>query len=396
MAEAFDAVVIGSGVVGASTAYHLARLGGLKVCVVERGPVCSGGTARSCAIVRSHYSVPSNTALTLKSLEILADFPDYLEDRQAASGFVNSGYLFLAPEGEVAAKLTANLELQSGVGAETYLVDKKEALARHPLLELDDIAAVAYEPNSGYADPYLTTTGLLGAARAKGAVLKTDCPVTAIRHDGGKVAGVETAAGAIDAPLVVSAIGPWTAALTGPLGLDIPLQVSRHTVLTFRAEAPYARAWPVIKDMTTENKMYFRPATGGVVLVGTGDHGDPVAEPAAMDENVGADYVLTQGGQLGRRMPSFGAAALTDCWVGAYDITPDWNPVIGPAAGGPDGLWLTFGFSGHGFKLAPALGAMLAATILGQTPEIDLAPYRPGRFADGELLVGAYGIGSLS
>ena len=396
MAEAYDAVVIGSGVVGASTAYHLARLGGLKVCVVERGAVCSGGTARSCAIVRSHYSVPSNTALTLKSLEILAEFSDYLEDSQAESGFVNSGYLFLAPEGETAAKLAANLEMQSGVGAETYLVDKGEALERHPLLDLDDIAAVAYEPNSGYADPYLTTTGLLGAARARGAVLKTHCPVTAIRHDGGKVAGVETDAGPIDAPLVVSAVGPWTAALTGPLGLEIPLQVSRHTVLTFRAEAAYARDLPVIKDMTTKNKMYFRPATGGVVLVGTGDHGDSVPEPAAMDENVGADYVLTQGGQLGRRMPSFGAAALTDCWVGAYDITPDWNPVIGPAAGGPDGLWLTFGFSGHGFKLAPALGAMLAAAILGETPEIDLAPYRPGRFAEGEPLVGAYGIGSLS
>ena len=98
VAESYDAIVIGSGVVGASTAFHLARLGGLKVCVVERGAICSGGTARSCAIIRSHYSVATNTALTLKSLAIFADFKAYLGDREAESGFVNSGYLILAPE----------------------------------------------------------------------------------------------------------------------------------------------------------------------------------------------------------------------------------------------------------------------------------------------------------
>ena len=83
MAETYDAVVIGAGVVGASTAFHLAKLGGLKVCVVDRGPVCGGGTGKSCAIVRSHYSVPSNTALTLRSLEMFGAFADWLEDDAA-------------------------------------------------------------------------------------------------------------------------------------------------------------------------------------------------------------------------------------------------------------------------------------------------------------------------
>ena len=89
MAETYDAVVIGAGVVGASTAFHLAKLGDLKVCVVDRGPVCGGGTAKSCAIVRSHYSVPSNTALTLRSLEMFYSFPDWLEQTEADAGFVN-------------------------------------------------------------------------------------------------------------------------------------------------------------------------------------------------------------------------------------------------------------------------------------------------------------------
>ena len=395
MSETYDAVVIGSGVVGASTAFHLARLGGLKVCVVERGPICSGGTARSCAIVRSHYSVPSNTALTLKSIEIFRNFADYLEDAEAESGFVNSGYLILAPEGEMADKLTGNLDMQAGVGAETFPVDRQEALARHPLLNLDDIAAIGYEPSSGYADPYLTTASFLKAARAKGTAVKTDCPVTAITHANGKVTGVQTAVGNIEAGIVVSAVGPWTRALTDPLGIDIPLEVSRHMVLTLSAGEPYRRDLPVIKDLATENKMYFRPASGGVVLVGTGDHGDPVDAPEAMDENIADDFVLHQGGQVGRRMASFDNAALTDSWVGAYDITPDWNPVLEPVDG-VEGLHLTFGFSGHGFKLAPALGRVLAQSILGQEEEVALKPYGLGRFAAGALLTGSYGVGSIS
>ncbi len=395
MPETYDAIVIGAGVVGASTAFHLAKLGALKVCVVDRGPVCGGGTAKSCAIVRSHYSVPSNTALTLRSLEMFGAFADWLEDAEAEAGFVNSGYLILAPEGEVARKLRDNLAMQSDMGAETFVVSKQEALARHPLLALDDVAAIGYEPDSGYADPYLTTTSFLRAARAKGTVIRTDCLVEGLIVEGGRVVGLDTARGPIHGAHVISAIGPWTRTLTEGIGLEIPIEVSRHTVLTFGAGAPYAPELPVIKDLTTGNKMYFRPAGGGVVLVGTGDHGDPVAGPDAMDENVGHDFVLHQGGQLAHRMPSFAEAAPRASWVGPYDITPDWNPVLGPAPG-LDGLTLAFGFSGHGFKLAPAVGLVLAQQVLGQEPDVDIAAYGLGRFAEGRPLVGAYGVGSIS
>jgi sarcosine oxidase subunit beta len=114
-----------------------------------------------------------------------------------------------------------------------------------------------------------------------------------------------------------------------------------------------------------------------------------------MDENVADDFVLHQGGQLAQRMPSFAEARLTASWIGPYDITPDWNPVLG-AAPGLDGLTLAFGFSGHGFKLAPAVGLVLAQQVLGQEPDVDIAAYALSRFAQGRLLVGAYGIGSIS
>ena len=158
---------------------------------------------------------------------------------------------------------------------------------------------------------------------------------------------------------------------------------------------PSGATLPVVNDLATANKMYFRPASGGVVLVGTGDHGDPVESPDAMDENVAEDFVLHQGRQLAHRMPSFASAAPTASWVGPYDITPDWNPVLGPAPG-LDGLTLAFGFSGHGFKLAPAVGLTLAQQVLGQETDIDIGAYGLERFAAGRLLIGAYGVGSIS
>lgn len=395
MTETYDAIVVGAGVVGASTAFHLVKLGERKVCIVERGQVCTGGTAKSCAIVRSHYSVPSNTALTLRSLEMFYSFPDWLEQTEADAGFVNSGYIIIAPEGDFAEKLRGNLSMQADVGAETFVIPREEAGDRHPLLNLADAAVIGFEPNSGYADPYLTTTSFVNAARAKGAVVKSDCTVTGLIEAGGRVTGVRTDGGELHAGHVVSAIGPWTRSVTDGLGLEIPLEVSRHIVLTFEGPAPYARELPIVKDLTTGNKMYFRPASGGVVLVGSGDYGDPVADADAMDENVAEDFVLLQGGQIAHRMPSFAAAALTASWIGPYDITPDWNPVLGPAPG-LDGLTLAFGFSGHGFKLAPAVGLVLAQQILGQKTDVDIAAYGLERFAEGRLLTGAYGVGSIS
>jgi len=395
MTESFDAIVVGTGVVGASTAFHLAKLGGLKVCVIDQAGICEGGTAKSCAIVRSHYSVVSNTAITLKSLEMFHAFADWLEDGEAASGFVNTGYLIVAPEGPRADAMREALADQRGVGAETVEVSRSEAREKHPLLFLDDIAVAAYEPDSGYADPYLTTASFLKAARNKGAVVRTNEMVTAVQVSGDRVTGVQTTNRNLSAPLVVLACGPWSGPLVEPLGLDLQLEVSQHTVLTFAADAPYDGRYPIVKDMTTDNKMYFRPASGDVALVGTGDYGAPIGEPADLDETVADDFVLLQGGQIARRMPSFADARVTATWVGAYDITPDWNPVLG-LVDGIAGLSLNYGFSGHGFKLAPALGMLLAQEILGQPQDIDLSGYDLGRFQRGELLTGVYGVGSIS
>jgi len=190
--------------------------------------------------------------------------------------------------------------------------------------------------------------------------------------------------------------GPWTNALAATAGLRFPYEVSRHKVITLRIPRDYELDWPTVKDLTTPDKIYFRPETGGVVLVGTGDHGDPIEDADTLrDDQVGMDHVDRIGRLMVHRMPAFADAQYTAGWTGPYDITPDWNPIIG-AVPGCEGVFVAVGFSGHGFKMAPTVGESLAQTILGQPVRVPIDAYHPTRFAEGALLNGAYGIGSIS
>ena len=363
--------------------------------LVERDDICSGGTAKSCAIIRTHYTIPTNSLLAAKSLHIFQNFSDVLDDPDATSGFVNSGYIILAADDDFAEHLRKSVSAQSSAGVETFEISTEEARKLHPRLNVDDARALAYEPNSGYADPYLTTSGFVSAGRKLGLEARTKCPVTGLLKEGDRVVGVATANGPVHTDIVISAVGPWTGQIATWAGLSIPLEVSRHIVLTFRDADAYEPTLPIVKDMATANKMYFRPSSGGVALVGTGDHGDHVDHADGINETVDDDYVLHQGRQMAHRMPSFANAELVASWAGPYDITPDWNPVLGRVPG-VEGLVLAYGFSGHGFKLAPMIGKILAQAALDLPCDVDPHPYRLGRFEDGEPLTGSYGIGSIS
>jgi sarcosine oxidase subunit beta len=394
MSERFRVVVIGGGVIGVSTLFHLAELGCEDSLLLERGALASGGTGKSCSIIRTHYSIPSNTELAVRSLGLFRDFSTALGDPDAESGFVNSGYLVLAGEGETARHLLDNLAVQREHGANTYAISAEEALKLHPLLDLAGVAAIGWEPESGYADPHLTTLSFANAARRRGASIRPGTPVRDLIIDRGRVEGVRTASGDIRADSVVSVIGPWTPSLIASLGVDVPLANYRHTVLTLRSAQPYSRQLPIVKDLTVENKMYFRPESG-MILVGTGDYGSEIDNPDDIDFPADEELVVRQARQIARRVPTFSDAGIVGSWFGPYDVTPDWNPVLG-AAPGIEGLYLAFGFSGHGFKLAPVVGRALAQTVLGQQPDVDIGGYRLSRFAEGKQLAGVYGSGSIS
>jgi glycine/D-amino acid oxidase-like deaminating enzyme len=224
--------------------------------------------------------------------------------------------------------------------------------------------------------------------------VRTSTPVTGISLRG-ELKVVNTPRGDIETPTVVIVAGPWTNALSRTFGVEFPYEVSRHKVITLKIDQPYSLDWPTVKDLTTPTKIYFRPETGGVVLVGTGDHGDPIEDADQVGDVVDMDHVERIAGAIARRMPLFEQAKYTAGWTGPYDITPDWNPLVGAVPGYP-GLYVAVGFSGHGFKLAPTIGEALAQTVLEQPVRVPIEAYRLSRFHEEAALHGAYGIGSIA
>ncbi len=216
-----------------------------------------------------------------------------------------------------------------------------------------------------------------------------------VRDAHGRVRGVETPQGAIGAGVVVSAQNIWSREVARWAGIALPLAMSRHSVMTLEAETPYGHDLPVVKDLVSPGRIYFRSYGGRQVLVSEGNEGVDIPEPDIEQADVPLDEVVHVGEQLMHRMPAFESAGLAASWTGVYDVTPDWNPVLGPVDGVP-GLHLAYGFSGHGFKLSPIVGRLVAQAALGHAPDFPLAPYALSRFAEHRLLTGRYGAGAVS
>jgi sarcosine oxidase subunit beta len=393
--ERFDAIVIGGGVIGTSIACHLARFGAERVLLLERGRLGGGTTAQSSCIVRTHYSVPDNVALAQAALAVFRDFPNYLEHAEADCGLNRCGLLLVAPEGERATALRGTLALQRRAEISAQEIDADEARRIHPLLDFGDNPVIGWEPGAGYADAYLTLSAYARAARRRGAAIREDVAVTGLLRDGERVTGVETTLGPISAGVVVSAQNIWSRELARWIGIDVPLTLSRHAVMTLESATRYTTRLPVVMDWAPPGGIYFRCYGGRQVLVGDTGDGEAIEAPDTEQANVDLDHVADIGAKLARRMPSFAEAGLAASWTGVYDVTPDWNPVLGPLPG-IDGLLVAFGFSGHGFKLSPIVGRIVAQSALGLTPDLPLAPYSIERFAAGRLLVGGYGASVLS
>lgn len=385
-----DIIVVGGGIIGASTAFNLAKLGAKKVALLERGAINSGGTAKSCAIVRTHYSIKANLVHAVESLKIFANFAEAVG---GSAGFHRTGYLILGPE-EHREPMLRVFRTQNEYGIDTRVLTPAEARDLHPLVQVDDVGVIGYDSLAGYCDPHLVTTSFANRARELGVAIYTDTPVTGLRFQG-DLKILATPRGEFASPVVILATGPWTHTFEPMLGVKFPFVISKHKVITLRIDRPYDPHWPIVKDLTTPDKLYFRPETGGVVLIGTGDHGDPIEDPDTLTDEVDMAHVERIAGLIAHRMPAFANAGYTAGWTGPYDITPDWNPLVGPVPG-CEGVYVATGFSGHGFKLAPTIGEGLARLVLDLPPRVPIDMYDMRRFEAGTPLHGAYGIGSIS
>ncbi len=381
MSETADAIVIGAGVQGASLALHLAERG-VRPVVVERGTLASGATGLSSGLVRMHYDLEPEARLAWASF---AYFRDWRDRVGGECGFTRTGFVQLyARDSE--ARLRDNVAMQQAIGIPTLLVTSDDVRRLAPAFDVDDVDLAAYEPESGYADPSGTTAAFLSAARDRGARLVQGAAVTGIQVIGGRVAGVATTKGDFSAPVVVDAAGAWAGNVAALVGLDVPITVWRHDTAYFRRPASLRAGHPTVID--DGNAMYFRPEGRDLTLVGLEDDAAIGGEPEDVLQP-GAGFVERAVERICRRVPGMVDGELQSAQRGQDGMTPDQRPILGAA--GPDGFFLQCGFSGTGFKTAPAVGACMAELIVdGRASTVDISAFALDRFAEGRLLAGAH------
>lgn len=383
-----DVIVVGAGVHGASLAFHLAQRGA-SVLVLERESVAAGATGRSSGFVRMHYDLEAEVRLAWASFPYFWDWASRVGTGDP--GFVRTGFLQLVPPG-LEAHLRANVAMQQRLGVPTLLVETDDLRRLVPDLAVDDVAVAAYEPLSGYADPAATASGFLAAARDLGARYLGGCRVERVATEGDRVTGVATDRGPFHAAVVVDAAGAWAGALAATVGLTVPIEAWRHDTFVLGRPAGLRSPLPIVLDHALG--VYFRPEGARQLLVGLEDENRLGGDPDRPLEPTPARATEIAVERLTRRLPAAEAATLERTFAGQDGMTPDQRAIVGPA--GPDGFWLCCGFSGTGFKTAPAVGAALAAWICGDEAGAGLlAPFRFERFRTGELLVGDHPYPSL-
>ncbi len=385
MPNTAEVIIIGAGVQGASLAFHLAQRG-VKPLVLEKQFVAAGATGRSSGLVRMHYDVREDTELAWVSFQY---FRNWREMVGGECGFTRTGFLQLVAPADIET-LKANVAMHQQIGVPVLLIDAADVRRLAPFFATDDVQLAAYEPESGYAMPSDTAAAFMNAARARGVRLVQQCAVTDIVTSGGRVSAVETTQGTFSAPMIVNAAGAWAGKINDMVGLDLPYDTWRHDTMFVQRPPQIGPSHPTVIDFA--NEMYFRPE-GSLTLVGLED-GNQLGESPDSDTDHARPGFIERGiDRICRRIPIMENGGLHSAHGGYDGITPDQHPVLGAA--GPDGFYLDCGFSGTGFKTAPAVGLCMAELILdGKARTVDLSIYAPQRFAEGHLIAGDHAYSS--
>lgn len=385
MQNSYDVIIIGAGIMGCSSAYHLAQRG-LSVALLERGIIGEGPSGESSAIIRQHYSNELTARMARYSLRVFQNFRDQIGGE---CGFTETGVVMLVGEKDHTG-LKANIDLQHSVGIRTSIIDAHALRDIMPGISVPDTIAASYEPEGGYADPYMTVIAYARAGTNQGVEILQETEVIDILFSGQVVSGVRIPTGVINAPMVLNSAGAWGAQVARMANINAPINSCRVQVAFFRGPEERAGSHPVIGDFV--NASYFRPETGGLTLAGLIDpaEADAVVDPDNYNRKSEFEFVADIGERLVKRYPPMEQSENTGGYASLYAITPDWHPIIDEVPPG-SGFYLCSGFSGHGFKLGPAIGDMVADLLTGESdPEFEASLFRYNRFEENDLVRGQY------
>ncbi len=380
MTETADVVIIGSGIVGSSVAYHLAQQGCTNVLVVEReAHQGKGSTGKSMGGVRAQFTTPVNIRMSLYSINFFAEFDEVVGH---PADYRAHGYLFCATTERHLNYLKTNRELQLSLGLKNVeLVEPDDILKMVPQLSADDIIGGTFCPTDGFVDPHSVMMGFMLKARETGTRLWLDTTVTGIEVVNDRVVAVKTRRGKISTPVVVNAAGAWAAQVARMAGAELPVEPLRRQLVPTEPFEGLPKRFPMVIDMSTG--FHFRREGKGILLAWN----DPEETPGFKTEfdPTFIEKILTRAAM---RVPCLAEAEVNPrrSWAGLYEMTPDHHAIIGPAPN-IKGLYFVNGFSGHGVMHSPASGRITADLIVkGDSELVDTTQIGVERFAEGRLL----------
>jgi sarcosine oxidase, subunit beta len=409
MTETADVVIIGSGIVGSSVAYHLAQAGCTNVLVIEReAHQGKGSTGKSMGGVRAQFSTAVNIQMSRYSIDFFSKFDEVVGH---PADYRAHGYLFCATNETHLAYLKANQERQNSLGVTNVeWVSPEEITKMVPQLRMDDILGGTFCPTDGFVDPHSVMMGFMLNARERGARLWLDTQVTGIETGSAgilpalagtsatskrpadkmsalpapgarRVAGVQTSRGFVSTRVVVNAAGAWAAEVARMAGAALPVEPLRRQLVPTEPFDQLPKRFPMVIDMSTG--FHFRREGKGILLAWN----DPEETPGFKTEFDPSfvEKILTHAAS---RVPVLAEAEVNPrrAWAGLYEMTPDHHAIIGPAPN-VEGLFFVNGFSGHGVMHSPASGRITADLILrGHSDLIDASLLNVERFKAGRLL----------
>ncbi|MGD0750687.1 MAG: FAD-dependent oxidoreductase [Anaerolineales bacterium] len=372
-----DVVIIGGGVMGASTAYHLALRGQKNILLLEKDEFFGQeATGRCAGGVRYQFSTEINVRLSMLSLPMLERFK---EETGQEINFRKCGYLFVLTQPEDVKTFRHSLELQQGLGVHTEWLSADEVRRRLPLMRFEDALAGSFNPQDGLVDPNSVVMGYVGAAQRLGVQCLNNVEVTGIQVAAGRVIGVETNQGKVSTRVVVNAAGPWAGQISRLAGVEVPIVPLRRQIMTTTPLLEVPQDFPFVLDFA--QSLYFHREGDGI-LTGMSNNN----ERAGFDQTVDDDFEMVNLEAAIARMPCLEKASMLSHWAGLYEVTPDAHPIYGKTP--IDGFFIVAGFSGHGFMHGPISGKLMTECILdGKFLSLDVSMLDLARFGEGRQIL---------
>ncbi len=370
------AVIIGGGVMGASTAYHLAVRGYKDVLLLEKESFFGqGATGRCAGGVRYQFSTEVNIRLSQVSLPMLERFE---EEIGQAIDYRQCGYLILLTNENDVNTFKRNVKLQNRLGVQTELLSGDFIRRRLPMMRLEDVLAGTFNEKDGIVDPNGVVMGYIAGARRLGAKALNDVPVTGIKINNNTVSGVITPSGEVSSPIVVNCAGPWAGLIGEMAGVHTPITPLRRQMLTTTPLPEIPADFPFVIDFT--QSLYFHREGDGL-LTGMSNP----TEKIGFDQSVDLEWEMVNLESAIQRLPLLAQAGLVARWAGLYEVTPDAHPIYGKTP--VNGFYLCAGFSGHGFMHGPISGVLMSEIILdGRAYSVDVDMLDLARFSEDRLV----------